>query len=168
MYLSEKCHCNKLEDILANITSHHTLVNITGTKVTLSSVIRIPNNYPCDISIIGHNNLTVNCANKGGLIIHCDNVMIKDITWIRCGVRSPDSVSVIEVSSYKTTIQNCIFQHSLYSSVIVYDYWAELEVLIVNSCKFVNNNHHKGHGAAIYVRYTLFLFCCKFCYNKQL
>jgi len=112
--LSEKCHCNKLEDILAD-TKSHTPVNIKESKVALSSVIRIPHHY--NISIIGHNNLTINCANKGALIIHCKNIMIKGITWIGCGARSPDSVSVIEVEGTEIIIQNCIFQHSLYSSV---------------------------------------------------
>jgi len=75
--LSEKCLCNKLEDILANLKSNSS-VDIKDDKVVLSSVIRLNNLN--NISIIGHNNLTVNCVNKSTLsIIYCKNVMIKGI-----------------------------------------------------------------------------------------
>jgi len=168
MCLSEKCHCNKLEDILAN---YHTFDNIRDSKVTLSSVYRVP--CSSRISIIGHNNLTVNCANKSGLIMpsDCKNVMIKDITWIGCGAKSPDSVSVIKVYSHKTIIQNCIFQHSLDSSVTsatIYVFPHLNHKLFVNNCKFVNNNHHKDHGVAIHVRHlalSVTINNCNFSHN---
>jgi len=78
LYLSEKCHCNKLEDILTNLKSNRS-VDIKDNKVVLSSIIRL--DILNKISIIGHNNLTVNCVNKSkSLIRYCENVMIKGIT----------------------------------------------------------------------------------------
>ena len=51
------CTCNSLDHALANLTSN-VLINIT-TDVTLSSLIKLSDLE--NISIIGHNNPTVNC-----------------------------------------------------------------------------------------------------------
>jgi len=83
LYLSEKCHCNELQDILGNLTNNSS-VDIKDNKLSLSSLfvlVKLNN-----ISIIGHNDLNVNCVNMGGLSTdNCENVMIKGTTWIGCG-----------------------------------------------------------------------------------
>ena len=56
--VSRQCDCSKLEDLLDGLESN-TLVNITNT-VTLSSVITLEDLN--NISIIGYNNITVNCV----------------------------------------------------------------------------------------------------------
>jgi len=86
--------------------------------------------------------------------------MIKGITWIGCGTRPlinfdeyfdpyPDSFIVIPYSD-NIIIQNCTFQNSLYKAVSV----TAFSNVTLNHCKFVNNNHHKDHGAAVYVQYN--------------
>ena len=57
------CSCNSLDHALANLMSN-VLINIT-TNVMLSSLINASNLE--NISIIGHNNPTVNCTKAGGV-----------------------------------------------------------------------------------------------------
>ena len=53
-----KCSCGSLDHALANLTSN-VLINIT-TDVTLSSLVTVSDLE--NVSIIGHNNPTVNCT----------------------------------------------------------------------------------------------------------
>jgi len=63
-----------------------------------------------------------------------------------------DADSVVDVENSNVAIQSCIFQHSLYPAVRVTPF---LETkLTLNHCKFVNNIHHKYHGAAILVQFN--------------
>ena len=156
---SKKCDCDKLEDLL----NGNTLVNITNT-VTLSSVVTLRNQY---ISIIGYNNITVNCVNGGGLKLwDCSNVIIEGITWIGCGnYNNTNDVPVIHLTNcYSSTdirIQKCTFQYSLgkaISHTIQRHSWCHLDVtclkdryVIINNCNFMNNNHWRSHGAAIFL-----------------
>ena len=75
------CSCNSLGHALANLTNtNNVLINIT-TDVILSSLINTSNLE--NVSIIGHNNPTVNCKNAGGLHFNfCHNCIIQDITWM--------------------------------------------------------------------------------------
>ena len=76
------CTCNSLDHALANLTSN-VLINIT-TNVTLSLLIKALGLY--NVSVIGHNNPTVNCKNAGEIhLTHCHNSIIQSITWDRCG-----------------------------------------------------------------------------------
>ena len=71
------CTCNSLDHALANLTSN-VLINIT-TDVMLSSLIKLSDLQ--NISIIGHNNPTVNCKHLGGIhLTSCHNCIIEGIT----------------------------------------------------------------------------------------
>ena len=76
------CSCSSLDHALANLTSN-VLINIT-TDVTLSSLVRVSDLE--NVSIIGHNNPTVNCRSVGGIhFTFCNNCIIQGITWDGCG-----------------------------------------------------------------------------------
>ena len=57
------CSCSSLDHALANLTSN-VLINIT-TDVTFSSIVTV--SYLENVSIIGHNNPTVNCRKVNGM-----------------------------------------------------------------------------------------------------
>ena len=156
---SKECDCDKLEDLL-NDLERNTLVNITNT-VTLSSVITLT--YHDSISIIGYNNITVNCVNGGGLKLELyfySNVTIEGITWIGCGnYNNTNDVPVIHLthcySNINIRIQKCTFQYSLgkaISHTILHQgcSYNPLHDVIINNCNFMNNNHWRSHGAAIF------------------
>ena len=64
------CSCNSLDYALTHLTSN-VLINIT-TDVTLSSLAKVSDLE--NVSIIGHNNPTVNCRKVGGMhFIFCHN-----------------------------------------------------------------------------------------------
>ena len=102
------------------------------------------------ISIIGHNNPTVNCKGVAGIhFTFCNNCIINGITWDGCGTGNIDNHTLpgLKLSySSNITIQNCSFQHSMGQAVVLSDI---LEDVNINHCKFVNNSHYRGHGAAI-------------------
>ena len=173
--VSKECDCNKLEDLLDGLESN-TLVNITNT-VTLSSVITLE--YLNNVSIIGYNNVTVNCVNGGGLRLwQCSNLIIEGITWIRCGnYNNTNDVPVIHLTMYyyhisMTTIQKCTFQYSL-GNAISLDHVSRISnTVIIDNCNFTNNNHYRGHGAAIfllshYYKINLNITNCNFHYNGE-
>ena len=69
----------KLGDLTSNA-----LINITADVMLLSivSLVSLEN-----VSIIGHDNPTVNCDNAGGLYFdNCHNITIMTITWEKCNV----------------------------------------------------------------------------------
>ena len=110
--LSEKCYCNKLEDLLDGLKSN-TIVNITDNAM-LSSVIELKSLE--NISIVAYD-ITVICGNGGRLyLFRCSDLMIEGITWIGCGSNDHnilENPSVISVdTSSGITIQNCTFQYS--------------------------------------------------------
>jgi len=141
-----KCSCHSFHHALANLTSN-VLINIT-TNVMLSSLIETSGLK--NVSIIGHNNPTVNCKNVGGMYFTiCRNFIIQGITWDGCGNENIDDNTEPGLKlnySSNITIQNCSFQHSIREAVVL------LEVLDVSirKCKFVNNCHYSGHGVAIH------------------
>ena len=76
------CPCHSLDHALGNLTSN-VLLNIT-TGVTLTSLIHARNLI--NVTIIGHNNPTVNCRGVGGIhFTSCQNCIIQGITWDGCG-----------------------------------------------------------------------------------
>ena len=103
------CSCNSLDHALAHLTNN-VLINIT-TDVTLSSLLKVSDLQ--NISVIGHNNPTVNCSNVGGLqFTLCHNCIIQGITWDGCGTKSNDTNAkpVLKFSySSNITIHSCIF-----------------------------------------------------------
>ena len=63
-------------------STNNIIINIT-TDVVLSSVMQLMNAN--NISIIGHNNPTVDCNNSGALnFMSCHNITIKGINWWSC------------------------------------------------------------------------------------
>ena len=161
---SKKCYCTKFEDLLDGLESNVT-VNITNT-VTLSSIIALISLN--NILIIGHNNITVICANGGGLYLaSCSNVIIEGITWIGCGYYEP----VIELYFSNVIIQKCTFQHS-YGQVIAL-YGIRSNNVSISNCNFINNNHYNLHGAAIFCpmgaydyEVNININNCNFSYNQ--
>ena len=161
--LMRTCYCSKLEDSLNTYVFQHTnIVNITGKRWILSSVIKIDlvthvTPYQRNISIIGHNNPTVICVNGGRLELHHHYyLIIKGIIWIGCGGYRDILTPVILIgyhaanqNDYTITIQKCSFQYSI-APAVAHSQNNENININVNHCNFTNNNHHKGQGVAIY------------------
>ena len=167
------CSCNSLDHALANLTSN-VLINIT-TDVTLSTLIKIP--YIDDnienVTIIGHNNPTVNCKDLGGLHLNlCHNCIIQGIIWDGCGTKASEPALKLSNSS-SIMIKNCFFQHSKGQAIILSELLGNVNI---TSCNFVRNNHYRGHGAAIYYSSSKVTNChhlsvftiteCEFTYNS--
>ena len=166
------CSCKSLDYALAHLTSN-ILINIT-TDVTLSSLIK-PSNLE-NVSVVGHNNPTVNCTNVGGIhFTFCHNSKIQGITWHGCGSENFDSNAEPGIQlkhSYNITFQNCSFQHSTGPAVLLSDVTGDVNI---NHCQFVYNSHYRGHGAAVYylsnneVYHLQLIFkisSCNFTYNE--
>ena len=166
------CSCNSLDHALANLTSN-TLINIT-TDLILSSLVTASGIE--NVSIIGHNNPTVNCKSIGRIhITFCKNCIIQGITWDECGTKHIDNHTEPGLMlSYSTiiTIQNCSFQHSVGQAVVLSEVSGDINI---NDCKFVSNHYYGGHGAAVYylsnnARNPQFVFIisnCNFSYNRM-
>ena len=164
------CSCNSLDHALANLTSN-VLINIT-TDVTLSSIINVSKVE--NVSMIGHNNPTVNCKSFGGIhFTFCHNCIIQGITWDECGTENIDhhiEPGLKLSNSSNITIENCIFQHSKGQAVLLSEVSGDVNI---NHCNFVYNNRYKGHGAAIHysssnvtTSHQLLVFTCNFTYNN--
>ena len=166
------CSCNSLDHALANLTSN-VLINIT-TDMMLSSLVKVSNIE--NVSIIGHNNPTVNCRNVGGIhFTFCNNCIIQGVTWDQCGTKNIDNHTepgLMLSYSFIVTIQNCSFQRSAGQAVVLSKMSGDVNI---KDCKFVNNSYHGGHGAAIYyssnnARNSQFVFIinnCNFSYNRM-
>ena len=174
--VSKECDCDKLEDLLDGL-ENNTLVNITNT-VTLSSVIVLGDLN--NISIIGYNNITVNCVDGGGLKLRfCSDIIIEGISWIRCGnYNNTNDVPVIHliINHSNTTIQKCTFQYSLGKAIsldqelIIVDHVLS-NTLNIDNCNFMNNNRYRGHGATIFIsinnEINVNVSHCTFHYNGE-
>jgi len=130
-----------------------------------------------NVSIIGHNNPTVNCKNVGGILFTiCHNFIIQGITWNGCGIeRNADHTEPGLKLNYSSnvTIQNCSFQYSIGQAVVLTEVSGDVSI---SHCKFINNNHYRGHGAALHyssnntANYSLLVFSinnCNFTHNKR-
>ena len=164
------CSCDSLDHALANLTSN-VLIIIT-TDVTLSSIIKVSNVE--NVTMIGHNNPTVNCKGFGGIhFTFCHNCIIQGITWDECGTENIDhhiEPGLKLSNSSNITIENCIFQHSKGQAVLLSEVSGDVNI---NHCNFVHNNRYKGHGAAIHysssnvtISHQLSVFTCNFTYNN--
>ena len=168
------CPCSSLDHALANLTSN-VLINIT-TDVTLilSSFIKVSDIE--NVTIIGHNNPTVNCEDFGRIHLNfCNNCIIQGITWDGCGSVDIDHhiEPVLKLSnSSNITINNCSFQYSKGQAVLLSEVSGDVNI---DHCNFVHNNHYGGHGAAIHYsssnvtnchQLSVFtIFGCNFAYN---
>ena len=140
------CFCNSLDRALANLTSN-VLINIT-TDVTLSSLVRVSDLE--NVTIIGHNNPTVNYKNVSGVqFSFCHNCIVQGITWNGCGTVNINYTKPVLLlsNSSNVTIQNCFFQHSVGQSIVLSEVSGDVNI---NNCKFVNNSHYRDHGAALH------------------
>ena len=136
------CSCSSLDYALANLTSN-VLINIT-TDVTLSSLVTVSDLE--NVTIIGHNNLTVNCRIVGGIhFTFCNNCIIQGITWDACGTEN--GAGLMLTDSFNITIGNCSFQHSKGPAVWLSEVSGDVNI---NHCNFLHNNLYRGHGAAIH------------------
>ena len=157
---SNKYYCRNLKDILASAKNNQ-LINITDKVLVLSSVINLNNSN--NISIIGHNNPTVICANSSGLQMeYCNNLTIDGITWIGCGGTYAVDVNytyykygnyikvvpVLAIANFSNLIlQKCSFH---YSKGQVLNLTKASGYVSINNCKFMNNDQYGGQGAVIY------------------
>ena len=162
------CSCSSLGFALANLTSN-VLINIT-TDVTLSSLIRVSDLE--NVSIIGHNNPTVNCRSVGGIsFTFSHHLIIQDITWNGCGTENHTEPGLKLINSSNVMIQNCTFQNSIGQAVVLSELSGEVDI---KDCNFISNYNYKGHGALIH--YTsqatskcsrhLFISNCNFTSNE--
>ena len=136
------CSCSSLDHALANLTSN-VLINIT-TYVTLSSLVRVSDLE--NVSIIGHNNPTVNCTIFGGIhFTFCSNCIFQGITWDGCGTENGAGLMLTDSSNI--TINDCSFQHSKGPAVLLSEVSGDVNI---DYCNFVHNNHYRGHGATIH------------------
>ena len=166
------CPCSSLDHALGNLTSN-VLINIT-TDVTLSSLVKVSDIE--NVTIIGHNNPTVNCKDFGRIHLNfCNNCIIQGITWDECINVDIDNHTepVLKLSnSSNITINNCSFKYSKGQAVLLSEVSGDVNI---DHCNFVHNNHYRGHGAAIHYsssnvtnchQLTVFtIIGCNFAYN---
>ena len=169
----ENCSCSSLDQALTNLTSN-VLINIT-TDVTLSSLVKVSDIQ--NVTIIGHNNPTVNCKDFGRIHLNfCNNCIIQGITWDGCGSVDIDDHTepVLKLNnSSNITIDNCSFQYSKGQTVLLSKVSGDVNI---DHCNFVHNNHYRGHGAAIHYSSSNVTNChqlavftiigCNFAYNN--
>ena len=129
------CTCNSLDHALANLTSN-VLINIT-TDVTLSTFIRRSDVQ--NVSIIGHNNPTVNCKTGGIHFTSCSTCIIQGITWDGCGSTAKAGLMLNDYSNVR--IQNCSFQHSIGQIIVLLEVSGDVSI---NDCKFTLNKQAKS------------------------
>ena len=166
--LSKKCYCRRLEDLLDGLENNK-LIKFSD-DVTLSSIIKLESLN--NITITGYNNNTVFCVNGGGLYLaSCSNLIIEGIIWIGCG--NYDKFNpVIDLGFSNLTIQNCIFQYSVYKAISFHGPGSNNNVTI-NNCNFMNNTYsYKEHGVAIHClmggndyEVNIIINNCNFSYN---
>ena len=167
------CSCNSLDHALANLTSN-VLINIT-TDVMLSSLVRASDLE--NVTIFGHNDPTVNCKHVGGIhFTFCNNCIIQGITWDGCGTENFDNHTepgLLFNYSSNVIIEKCSFQHLVGQAVVLLEMSGDVNI---NDCKFINNSHYRGHGAAIHYssnntrnppQLVLFVINNCFSYNKM-
>ena len=141
------CCCSSFHNAVTYLTSN-VVINIT-TDVILTLPIKVTNLE--NVSLIGHNNPTVNCQMFGQIhFTFCRNCIIQGIVWDKCGGRSVLEYHTptlrLDYSS-NVIIQNCTFQHSIGQAVVLSEVSGNVDI---NHCTFVRNNNFTGHGAVIH------------------
>ena len=161
------CSCHSLDHALANLTSN-VLINIT-TDVTFASLIKLSGLK--NVSIIGHDNPTVNCTDAAGIhFTSCHNFTIQGITWDGCGTNSEPGIKLTD--SDDITIKYCSFKNSMGQAIALVGVLGDVNI---SHCNFMYNNYYRGHGTAIHylsgivvnTRRLLFTITnCSFIYNE--
>ena len=146
------CRCRSLEDLLDGLTDN-AIVNITDNVRLLTSFIMLSDLE--NISIIGHNNITIICGiDGGGLYLRsCNKIIVEGFTWIGCGTNNTNNQKPVMKFDYSSgiTIHNCTFQYSIGQIISISNNHEDVNI---NHCNFMNNNHYGHHGACIYFKYT--------------
>ena len=144
------------DDVYANYFAcsfHHKLTSLTSNGlISITTDVMLPSTILLvdleNITIIGHDNSTVNCDNAGAIHFdHCYNCTIVGITWENCGSIHSDKPVIGIDNSSNIIIQNCSFHHSA-TQVIVLSHMSGN--MIISGCNFTFNNHYEGHGVAIH------------------
>ena len=137
---------HSIDDVLNNVTTSNTIINIS-TDAVLSSIVTIEglNN----ITIIGQGNPTVNCNDIGSVkFISCNNITTEGVNWKRCGSTKLSAYSGVKFyNSSNIFIKDSSFYNSTGQAVVLSNM---LGNVYINNCQFTHNKYHKGHGAAIY------------------
>ena len=142
VYIHQNCFCHVINHALASLTSNN-YINLS-VNVTLSSIITLTNLI--NISIIGHNNPTINCSNGGVKFTSCHNCTIEGIIWDGCGaeyVNGSIDPAINFQHSTNITIHKCTFQHSVGQAIVLSEVTGSVKI---NYCKFLCNKHYEGHG----------------------
>ena len=128
---------------LVGLTSNG-MINMT-TDVLLRSIVTLSGLE--NFTIIGNDNVTVNCDNAGGIHFnHCQNFTIIGITWEKCGNTKDNQPAVKLNDSSNISIQNCSFQNSATQSIALSEMSGNVTI---NCCTFIFNNY-EDHGVAIH------------------
>ena len=125
-----------------------------------------------NISIIGHNNPTINCSSAGGIrFTSCYNCTIEGITWDGCGSKNFNGSSIPVIKFFLSSnivIQNCTFLNSLRQAVVLSEVSKNVKIY---HCNFPFNKCYKCHGTALYLHplnnfknYTQLVFTITNCY----
>ncbi|XP_065895117.1 uncharacterized protein [Dysidea avara] len=134
---------HSIDEILNNISSNNTIVNIP-TDVELSSIVTLEGLE--NIMITGHRNPVVKCNDVGAVkLISCKNITIEGIQWEGCG--SKDYPGVEFYNSSNVSFERCLFHNSKGRSVLLSEVSGNV---CINNCNFTYNNKYSRHGAAIH------------------
>ena len=144
----EGCVCGSLATALKYINSN-TVINITSPSVALVESIRLlkPDGVPplTNIMVTG-NNIIIMCNNSGSIYCDsCDDVMIKGITWDKCGNPFESFYHTGGLTFDGTgniSLINCTFQYSLLLAVTIIGDSVAGNVTI-NHCSFLSNRCEK-------------------------
>ena len=129
---------------LTNLHSNG-LINFTA-NVMLASIVQLVGLE--NITIIGHDNPTVNCYNAGGIHFdNCHNCMVIGITWEKCGINNYSMPAMEIYNSSNIIIRNCSFHNSVAQAITLSEMSGNATI---NHCKFLYNNHFVGHGTTIH------------------
>ncbi|XP_065895726.1 probable outer membrane protein pmp15 [Dysidea avara] len=158
---------HSIADILNNISSDNTIVNITTDVVLFSNVILegLEN-----IMIIGHRNPVVKCNDVGAVkFISCKNITIEGIQWEECG--SKDYPGIEFYNSSNVSLKTCSFHNLKGRSVLLSEVSGNV---YIDNCNFTHKSKYSGHGAAIHYilntnssnKHWLVVQNCKFIFNR--
>ena len=151
--ITNNYNCDDAYFNYSNCSFYHQLFVLTSNgMINITTDVLLPSIVPLsglqNITIIGHDNNTVNCDNAGGIHFdHCHNCTIIGIKWEKCGNKNYNKPAIQLYNSSNIIIQNCSFQHSITQSIAL----SEMsENVTINGCTFAFNNYYEDHGVAIH------------------
>ena len=131
------CICSSLSTALHHIASH-AIINITSESVALNNITTMGSRrLTYNITITG-SNVTIMCNNSGSVYCKsCIGVIIKGITWDRCG--DPNGINVAGITfniTSNVSLINCTFQ---YSQTIAVSLAEVADNILIHGCSFLSN-----------------------------